>query len=55
MASPTKESVAGFIKSTPRLTRTREGNARFFAWTGVPQSEYLGDGTYRELQPADVP
>lgn len=55
MDIPTKPGLSGFIKSTPRLTRTNNGNARFFAWTGVPQSEYLGDGTYRELEPVDVP
>ncbi|GFZ83249.1 single-stranded DNA-binding protein [Nesterenkonia alkaliphila] len=55
MDIPTKPSLSGFIKSTPRLTRTNNGNPRFFAWTGVPRSEYLGDGTYRELEPVDVP
>lgn len=55
MAIPTKESLSGFIKSTPRLTRTSNGNARFFAWTGIPQSEYDGAGNYTELEPAEAP
>lgn len=55
MAIPTKESLSGFIKSTPRLTRTSNGNARFFAWTGIPQSEYDGQGNYTELEPAEAP
>lgn len=55
MAIPTKESLSGFIKSTPRLTRTSNGNARFFAWTGIPQSEYDGAGNYTELEPSEAP
>lgn len=55
MAIPTKESLSGFIKSTPRLTRTQNGDARFFAWTGIPQSEYDGQGNYTELEPAEAP
>lgn len=55
MAIPTKESLSGFIKSTPRLTYTQNGTARMFAWVGTPQSERDEQGAFHESEPVESP
>lgn len=55
MEIPTRPGVKGFIKSTPRLTRTDSGKARFFAYAGVPDADYdAQQQTYIEKEPQEL-
>lgn len=49
MTIPTQMSLAGFIASTPQLTFTGRGDARFYAKVGVEHARREPDGTFTPL------
>lgn len=48
---PTRESLAGFFASEPRLGTTRTGELRLYARIGVEHWAKEPDGTFTELEP----
>lgn len=48
---PTRESLAGFFASQPRLGTTRTGEARLYARVGVEHWVKEADSTFTELEP----
>lgn len=52
MTIPTQMSLAGFIASTPQLTFTGHGVARFYARVGVEHARKEQDGTFTPLEPS---
>ncbi|MPV35923.1 single-stranded DNA-binding protein [Georgenia subflava] len=48
---PTRESLAGFFASEPRLGTTKTGNTRLYARVGVEHWSKEPDGTFTELEP----
>ena len=53
MAIPTRPGLEGFIKSRLRMTMTVNGDPRFTAWVGIPQSEQDANGNWHELEPQE--
>jgi single-strand DNA-binding protein len=49
MTIPTQMSLAGFIASTPQLSFTGKGEARFYAKVGVQHARRESDGTFTPL------
>lgn len=49
MSIPTQVGLQGFIASSPRLTFTESGMARFNARVGCERSRKEGDGSFTEL------
>lgn len=51
MAMTTHESLSGFIASDPLLTRTNNGDARFYARVGQEHFDRKDDGSFEKLDP----
>lgn len=51
MPVPTQDAMQGFIASTPRLTFTDTGRARFYARVGCQHWRKEPDGSFTELDP----
>lgn len=51
MSIPTQMSLSGFIASTPQLTFTGNGVARFYARVGVEHARKESDGSFTQLEP----
>lgn len=51
MSIPTQMSMSGFIASTPQLTFTDNGVARFYARVGVEHAHKEPDGSFTPLEP----
>ena len=51
MTIPTQMSLAGFIASTPQLSFTGSGVARFYARVGVEHARKEPDGSFTQLDP----
>lgn len=51
MSIPTQMSLSGFIASTPQLTFTGNGVARFYARVGVEHARKEPDGSLTQLEP----
>ncbi len=50
MAIRTQESVSGFIANDPQLTRTENGDARFYARFGQENYRREEDGSFTKLE-----
>src|SRR5690606_35390700 len=50
MAIRTQESVSGFIANDPQLTRTENGDARFYARFGQENYRREEDGSFSKLE-----
>ncbi|EGD42830.1 single-stranded DNA-binding protein [Nocardioides sp. NPDC057772] len=51
MTIPTQMSLTGFIATTPQLTFTQSGIARFYARVGVDHYRREADGAWTKLDP----
>lgn len=51
MSIPTQMSLHGFIATTPQLTFSSSGVARFYARIGVEHRRKEADGSYTQLDP----
>lgn len=51
MSIPTQMSLSGFIASTPQLTFTGNGVARFYTRVGVEHARKEADGSFTSLEP----
>lgn len=51
MPIDTRQAVAGFIATEPRLTYSDDGTPRFYARIGIEHSQQQPDGSFAQLEP----
>ncbi|TFD79242.1 single-stranded DNA-binding protein [Cryobacterium fucosi] len=51
MAIDTRQAIAGFIATEPRMTYSDDGTARFYARVGIEHSQQQPDGSFAQLEP----
>lgn len=51
MSIRTQQSLSGFIATDPQLTRTEQGDARFYARVGQENYRREEDGSFTKLEP----
>jgi single-strand DNA-binding protein len=51
MTIDTRQAVAGFLATEPRLTYSDDGTPRFYARIGIEHSQQQPDGSFAQLEP----
>lgn len=51
MAFHTQQSISGFVATSPQLSSTNNGDARFFARIGQEHFQRNDDGSFTDLEP----